>query len=204
MRRLITLLCVFALTFTIACDDDAADDAPDQDDETEEVEEDDDDEAAEVEEEAEPLEFAEYDLGEGDDSWEGWTIEGVEGLNVMGDLSGPRLTQDGFDVWDLLVSFDHRDLEEIKETQKGHAEDNDELTVEIVEDEEDVLVWTRQYGEGGSTTWNFIRLLTVDDTEVTCQTNLQNGASSEELFQQQLDACDTVSAPAGEEEVAEE
>ncbi len=191
MIRPTAMLCALSLALLAGCgsDDDAAASDERSDDETDEHDTD-------TETEPEQRELVSYDLAEGDEDWEGWTIKAAEGLDVMGDLSGPRLTEDGLDdVWDLLVIKDtHRDLEEQKENLASEAEQDDERSIEYIEDEDDHLLWSSQYGPIES--FNFIRNLVIDDTKVVCQTNLQMGADSEAIARAQMEACDTLTAPA--------
>lgn len=190
-RRIVVALLAVAVTFTLGCDDPDDEDADDQGDE----------ETAQQQQEDEPeveeIEFVEYDLSEASETWDGWTIEGKEGLDVSESVGTARLTEDGFEVWDLRIDEGHHDLEERIETVRGFDEDDDGLTVEIVEDDEDLLVYSRAYDHG--TSWFFIQNMTVGDTDIHCYRSHQHGASSEPEMQQELEACETISAPDGDE-----
>lgn len=197
MRRLIPILCIFALA--IGCDDPEVDEeeTPAEEEEEEMAEE----EEVEEEEAEEEIEMAEYELTEAGEDWEGWTVTAKEGLDILQDGVGDaRLTEDGDQPWDLLISQDHTDLEEHKENLQSRAEDNEERTVEFITEEENLLAWTSVYetDDFSSTTWNFTYNVDVDETEIGCENNARVGLGSEEMLELHIEACDTIAAPTQE------
>lgn len=189
MRKLTLLAAIFSCVAVFGCDKKSEEDSTGKSGgEKSAGAESDKGEEARPAEEARPraaeVKLVEYDLSSQGDDWKGFTVKGVEGAKVMGDLGNVRVASKGFN---LILSQKKVDFEKFKKN-KGIGVKKGKGEFKATVDKPDHLEWTAKYPN--FTTYGFRTVVDVNGKKIGCWN--MHGVNKKEKLEVYKKACKTI------------
>lgn len=151
---------------------------------------------------AKPVEMIDFDLGEKEEKWKGWTAKGPSDAKMLQDgVNGVRIAAKGGGImkkegedegFDMAFGWGKKNLKELKANiEKGAAASEGKSVLTFMTDTPELLEWKSVY-DGKSTHYNFVMNFSVEKTDVFCKNNYMVGSGNEAEHKRVMEACKTL------------
>jgi hypothetical protein len=149
-----------------------------------------------------PAEMIDFDLGETEPKWKGWTAKGpsdakmlkdsVEGVRIAAKGGGLMKKEGGDSGFDMAFGWGKKDLKELKANiEKGASNSEGKQVLTFITDTAELLEWKSVY-DNKRTSYNFVMNFNAEKTDVTCKNNYMVGSGNEAEHKRVMESCKTL------------